>query len=330
MQIHPGVKKIYNALRQHIPQGSNLLLAVSGGADSLALADGVCSLLDEGYCTAGVLHMEHGLRGEESLADAALVKDFCEQRMLKFTCVHVKVQEYAVNAGLSPEEAARKLRYIALNEQASLQKADFIVTAHQSDDQAETVLLKLLRGSGLTGLSGMQVRSGKVLRPLLNLTRADLENYCRLRNIAYCNDSTNEDVAYTRNRIRHELLPYLEKHFNPAIKKALVQTAQLLQEDEACVEQMVQEKMTALVTQTEKEIIVNVKNWGYIPKAVRTRLLRQCYFALGGKELAYRNTEAVDVLCLRKTSGKYIELPQKVTAFYRRGKLSIYHDDKGE
>ncbi len=330
MQIHPAVKKVYNALRKNIPQGSSLLLAVSGGADSLALADGVFTLVQEAYCTANVLHVEHGLRGAEALADAALVKDFCEQRMLKFTCVHVNGGEYAASEGLSTEEAARKLRYNALYEQAILQKADFIVTAHQSDDQAETVLLKLLRGTSLAGLGGMKVRSGKVLRPLLSLTRTDLENYCHLQSITYCNDSTNEDVAYTRNKIRHELLPYLEQHFNPAVKKALVQTAQLVQEDEACIERLVQEKMAALVTQDGQRINVNVKNWERIPKAVRTRLIRECYFALGGKELAYRNTEAVDVLCLRKTGGKYIELPQKVIAFYERGRLGIYRDDKGE
>lgn len=329
MQIHPGVKKLHNALEQHIPQGSSLIVAVSGGADSLALADGISTLAAAGYCRAQVVHVEHGLRGAESLADAALVKDFCAARMLNFTCVQVKVKEYAQADGLSTEEAARKLRYAALLEQLELQQADFIVTAHQSDDQAETVLLKLLRGTGLAGLRGMQVRSGKILRPLLHLTRTDLERYCQLQGITYCTDSTNEDTAYTRNRIRKELLPYLEQHFNPAVRTALVQTAQLLQDDEACLAQLTEEKFAALVSCSEGTVTVNVRQWAALPKAIRTRLLRQCYFAIGGKELAYRHTEALDVLCLRGTSGKYIQLPQKITAYYKRGKLNIYLNDKG-
>ena len=225
MQVHPVVKKVYNALKQYIPQGGSLLLAVSGGADSMALADGVVQLVEEGYCKASVLHVEHGLRGEEALADAELVRKFCEAKGLAFTCVHVDVNAYAESNKLSTEEAARKLRYAALEEKARELEADFILTAHHSDDQAETVLLKLLRGSGTEGLSGMQVRSGKILRPLLHLTREHLENYCALQNINYCYDSSNDDLHYTRNKIRRELLPYLEKNFNPAIKKAVVQSA---------------------------------------------------------------------------------------------------------
>ena len=135
MQVHPVVKKVYNALKQYIPQGANLLLAVSGGADSMALADGVLQLVGEGYCSAHVLHVEHGLRGEEALADAELVRKFCAEKGLAFTCVHVDVNGYAQRKKLSTEEAARKLRYAALEEKAQELEADFILTAHHSDDR---------------------------------------------------------------------------------------------------------------------------------------------------------------------------------------------------
>ena len=323
MQVHPVVKKVYNALKEYIPQGACLLLAVSGGADSMALADGVLQLVGEGYCSAHVLHVEHGLRGEEALADAELVRRFCEEKGLAFTCVHVDVNAYVQGNKLSTEEAARKLRYSALEEKAQELNADFILTAHHSDDQAETVLLKLLRGAGTEGLSGMQVRSGKILRPLLHLTREHLENYCALQNINYCYDSSNDDLHYTRNKIRRELLPYLEKNFNPAIKKAVVQSASVLQEDDACLNQMAQEKFQALANCTDEGIILNVRKWQDVPAALRKRILRQAYFLAGGKELGYRHTEALDVLCLRKTSGKYLQLPQKMQAFYQRGSLTI-------
>ena len=184
-------------------------------------------------------------------------------------------------------------------------------------------MLKLLRGAGTEGLSGMQVRSGKILRPLLHLTREHLENYCALQNISYCYDSSNDDLHYTRNKIRRELLPYLEKNFNPAIKKAVVQSAGVLQEDDDCLNQMAQEKFQALATRTEDGIVLNVRKWQEVPAALRKRILRQAYFLAGGKELGYRHTEALDVLCLRKTSGKYLQLPQKMQALYNRGSLTI-------
>lgn len=330
MLIPPVVKKVYNALKLHIPCGSSLVIAVSGGADSMALADGVEQLFSEGYCQPYVLHVEHGLRGDEALADAELVRKFCEAKGLPFTCVHVDVNAYANLHKLSTEEAARKLRYAALEEQAQVLQADFIVTAHHSDDQAETVLLKLLRGAGTEGLSGMQVRSGKILRPFLHLTREHLECYCALQNISYCYDSTNDDLHYTRNKIRRELLPYLEKNYNPAIKKALVQSAEILQEDDACLNQMAQEKFQALANCTDAGVILKVSKWEEVPAALRKRILRQAYFLAGGKELGYRHTEALDVLCLRKTSGKYLKLPQKMIASYNRGKLLIQPANEGE
>ena len=114
MQISPVVKKVYNALKQHIPCDSKLIVAVSGGADSMALADGVLQLVSEGYCQAQVVHVEHGLRGDEALADAELVRKFCEAKGLSFTCKHVDVVQFAADNKLSTEEAARKLRYAAL------------------------------------------------------------------------------------------------------------------------------------------------------------------------------------------------------------------------
>ena len=330
MLISPVVKKVYNALKLHIPQGSILVVAVSGGADSMALADGMAQLFKEGYCQPHVLHVEHGLRGDEALADAELVRKFCEAKGLPFTCVHVDVKAYAMQNKLSTEEAARKLRYAALKEQAQALNAEYILTAHHSDDQAETVLLKLLRGAGTEGLSGMQVRSGKILRPLLHLTREHLENYCALQNITYCYDSTNADLHYTRNKIRQELLPYLEQNYNPAIKKALVQCAEILQEDDACLNQMAQEKFQALANCTNAGVILDVRKWQDSPAALRKRILRQAYFLAGGKELGYRHTEALDVICLRKTSGKYLKLPQKMIASYNRGKLLIQPANEGD
>lgn len=315
------INKVAKALKKAIPVGSTIVAAVSGGADSMALAEGLCQLEQEEYCCVFVLHVEHGLRGDEALRDAQLVEQFCKAKGLAFCCQHVDVLQYSKQAGISVESAARTLRYQALEAHADKVKADWIVTAHHSDDQAETILLKLLRGAGTAGLSGMSERNGRILRPFLGLTRVELETYCALRKVNYCHDSSNDDVYYTRNRVRLQLLPYLEQNFNPEIKKALVQTAQLLKEDEEYFAALVEQEFSKRVSWQQDKLLLSTCVWSKLAKPVRTRLLRRAYFAAGGTELGYKHTAALDKLCLNNRSGQRLQLPQKLQAVYEYEKL---------
>lgn len=317
------IDKVKKTLQKAIPAGSSVVAAVSGGADSMALAGGLQSLCDECGYRVYVLHVEHGLRGSESLRDAKLVEQFCSDMGIAFACRHVDVPAYSSKAGLSVESAARKLRYQALEQEADRVGAKWIVTAHHSDDQAETILLKLLRGAGAAGLSGMTECSGRVLRPFLRLTRQELEAYCKARQITYCHDSSNDDVYYTRNRVRLQLLPYLQENFNPAVKKALVQTAELLQEDEAFFAQLVEREFTARAVLRDNKLLLDTVGWQDIARPIRTRLLRCAYFAAGGQELGYRHTLAVDTLCLNNRSGQILKLPQQFQAAYAYGQLTF-------
>lgn len=315
------IDKVEKALKKAIPAGSTVVAAVSGGADSMALAEGLHHLVQEGHCRVFVLHVEHGLRGSEALRDAQLVEQFCKARGLAFSCRHVDVRTYSKQAGLSVENAARKLRYQVLGAEADKVEADWIITAHHSDDQAETLLLKLLRGAGAAGLSGMSERNGRILRPLLQLERKELEVYCQARQIAYCHDSSNDDVYYTRNRVRLKLLPYLEQHFNPVVKKALVQTAMLLQEDEEFFAALVEREFAGRTSWQQDKLLLSTCAWPELAKPVRTRLLRRAYFAAGGTELGYKHTAALDKLCLNNRSGQRLQLPQKLQAVYEYEKL---------
>lgn len=315
------IDKVEKALKKAIPAGSTVVAAVSGGADSMALAEGLHHLVQEGHCRVLVLHVEHGLRGSEALRDAQLVEQFCKARGLAFSCRHVDVRTYSKQAGLSVENAARKLRYQVLGAEADKVEADWIITAHHSDDQAETLLLKLLRGAGAAGLSGMSERNGRILRPLLQLERKELEVYCQARQIAYCHDSSNDDVYYTRNRVRLKLLPYLEQHFNPVVKKALVQTAMLLQEDEEFFAVLVEREFAGRTSWQQDKLLLSTYAWGQMAPSVRTRLLRKAYFVIGGTELGYRHTVALDKLCLNNRSGRLLQLPQQLQAVYEYGQL---------
>lgn len=315
--------KVMQALTKYLPQGSRVLLAVSGGADSMALAMGAVQLMGSGYIQAAALHVEHGLRGDEALRDAHLVQDFCTAHKLPCNCRHVDVTGYAKLNGLSIENAARKLRYAALQEEAEQLKMNYIATAHHADDQAETVLLKLLRGASAAGLSAMSVINCNIIRPFLELTRADLVSYCDELGVKYCHDSSNDDAAYTRNRVRKELLPYLEQGFNPAVRQTLIHTAAMLGEDEAYFNELVQGELERRMQQCDAAVQLVAAGWAAMPVPVRKRLLRACYFMAGGSELSYSQTNSIDIMCLKGRSGKRLCLNGRIIAAYAYDKLQF-------
>lgn len=320
-----AVNKFLKEIKKYVKQNSALLVACSGGADSAALTDALWQLKNECSYKITVMHVEHGIRGQEALDDAEFVKFFCAERGLAFVCRHINAPDYALQNGLSLEDAARRLRYKELFAYADAAECDYIVTAHQADDQAETVLMQLMRGSGTSGLGGMQTISGKLLRPFLFVRRTEIEAYCHERGLRFCNDSTNDDVRYTRNRIRKELLPYLEKSFNPRVIAALGNTAQLARADNdfaAYYAQVFYDK--------------NVKAGGSLLEcqaealktefaAVSRRVVRMMWekMAACGSELGFEHVEAVLGLLKNGSSGKMLALPGKAAAAYFYGRLYV-------
>lgn len=328
MVIHPLVFKLQQELKKQLRSGQAYVLAVSGGADSIALAHAASGLQDIFSFT--VCHVEHGIRGQEAFNDAAFVEQFCRQLQLPFYCCHVDVPKEAKLCGLTLEEAARKLRYQALLEIADNVSAAGILTAHHMDDQAETVLMKLLRGAGLEGLAAMDAEHDNIIRPWLNISRRELEEYCRINNLEYCTDSTNADTSYTRNRVRLELLPYLKRDFNSNIVETLGRTAALLHEDAECLANLAEQcYKEAVAAADENEIVFKMSKLVNLPAALRKRILRQAYFFLGGKELSFERTEALELLCRRGTGGKLLQLSGGITACCKN-KLLIFNKQKDE
>lgn len=322
LEIPRLVFKVRSLLAKRLEPSSRYLLAVSGGADSLALADAAASLQGKEGFSFAVCHVEHGLRGEEALADMRLVQRFCAERGLPCIARHVGVLDYAKKKRLSMEEAARDLRYKALREEAAKAGAEFIVTAHHLDDQAETVLLKLLRGASIDGLCAMSSVSGDILRPFLTIEKRELEEYCRELGIACCSDSTNEDIAYTRNRVRRQLLPELRSSFNPAVSRALAKTAELLQQDADCLRLIAQESYGKLAKrQDDGSIVFDSADLNKLPKSIASRLIRLAYFELGGKELGYERTKAVETMLARADGAKTLQLPGKIVARLKKRRL---------
>ena len=210
-----------------LKKNSKVILGVSGGADSIALLN---VLHNAGYETI-VAHCNFHLRHEESMRDEAFVKSFCEERQLEYRSVHFDTIRYAAQHSLSIEMAARALRYSWFEELRQEFKAEAIAVGHHKDDSIETMLMNLVRGTGIKGLTGIKPKVGYIIRPFLCVNRTDIEEYTIQSGLSYVDDSSNSESIYTRNIIRLDVMPYLER-INPSARQSIFKTIQHLRQVE--------------------------------------------------------------------------------------------------
>lgn len=252
--------KSYLISSRLIESGDKILLAISGGLDSVALLHLLALLQREMNLTLNVVHVHHGLRGKEADRDLEFTRELAEKLELPFHFQKVDTREYAKTHKLALEECARVLRYQAFDEVLTEIHAPKLATAHTADDQVETILDHFLRGSGVTGLRGMTSVRGAYIRPLLGFTRHELEQFVSENRFPFVEDSSNRDLNFKRNRIRHELIPYLKKHFNPNLTGSLARTVMILDENEAFLTEFAANAYKSLVSlQKKNEIILEIK-----------------------------------------------------------------------
>jgi tRNA(Ile)-lysidine synthase len=290
--------------------GETVIVAVSGGADSIALLDILANLKDM-KLTLVVAHINHMLRGEESEADAAFVSELSKSYRLPVELHSVDVRELSRTEKLSLEMGGRLARYAWFNDVATRYGATSIALAHHADDQAETVLMRLLRGSGTTGLAGIPLQSAdRYVRPLLNCTRAEIEAYLHLKKISYRTDRTNTDLNFLRNRIRHELLPYLQT-FNPLIHGRLANTAEILAADESLLDDITEKAFSRLATVSPDEVVINLPDSRNEPRGLRLRLYRKAILAAKGNlaHINFRNLLDIDALIFSDKANSGVDLP---------------------
>lgn len=298
-----------------LPPGGLVLCAVSGGRDSMALLHYLLSRREaEGFALAAA-HFNHQLR-ESADRDEAFVRDICRGWDVPLTCGRGDVRAFARETGRSLEDAARCLRYRFLEETADALGAARIAVAHHRRDNAETVLLHLLRGSGLRGLGGMAPVRGRIVRPFLDTDRADIETYVEENRVPYVEDETNADLRYTRNRLRLEALPLLEE-IAPGCGARMARMAGLLREEERYLE----DRAEALLPPEDGAPSVALPAPVLLGQeaAIRRRLVRAMARRLG-TELTAAQTEAV----LDLGTGGCLDLPGGLRALRERHRLTLY------
>jgi tRNA(Ile)-lysidine synthase len=271
-----------------LPRTGRILCAVSGGIDSMCL---LVWLHEQGYGVTAA-HYNHGLRGRESQRDEDFVRDFCRSRAIPFVSERGDVAAYARQRRQSVELAARGLRYEFLERAADKTGAQVIATAHTADDNVETILFNMARGTGLSGLTGIPPTRGRIVRPMLGVTRAQAEAYLNQRHILHVEDASNGGDDYTRNRLRHHVVPVLARE-NPSLPETVGRMAELLRRDEAYLSAQTQEFLAR--SGTENGVLAEpllVQPWPIASRAVRQ---------LAGRELTMAHVEAI--LSVAETGG---------------------------
>lgn len=300
--------------------GEALVCALSGGPDSVALLDALAALARRSGFRLVAAHLDHGLR-EASAADAAFCAALCERLGVPIHSGWADVRGRARRERTGIEEAARRERYAFLRRVKQQTGAVAIAVAHTRDDQAETFLMRLLRGSGTAGLAAMRPRSLDLIRPLLAVTRQDVLEHLSLRGLDFREDETNLDTSFTRNRVRRELIPYLERSFNPRVRGALARAA----EHAAAEADWLAELVPAAPAEADGSVVLKAAALATAPEALGRLRVRRALEAAGGlRGISALHVERVLRLARRPhASGRSLALPGKRSASLSFDRLRI-------
>ncbi len=319
---------VLQTIKKHnmIEEGDKILAAVSGGADSICMLHVLNSLKSILGFSLGCVHVNHGLRGNDADMDELFVKDFCKKFDIPFFSKKFDVELISNEKKLSLEEAGRYVRYSFFEEVKAKNKFTKIATAHNKDDNAETVLMRILRGTGLDGLSGIPyVRSDGVIRPILDIKREEVEEYLNEQRLDFRTDSTNFENEYTRNKVRNQLIPYIEKEFNLKFKDSLIRLSENAQQDgrflNEYAERVYKRLGSPLPASTPNAL--HIESLKMLSEGIAKRVIRfAANKSVNGVSLEKKHMEDIFGL-LSKQTGASLNLPNGLTLEINYGWLTF-------
>lgn len=306
------MRKFFETVRKYnmINEGDHIILGVSGGADSLCLLFLLIELQKEVSFRITVVHVEHGIRGEESLKDARFVEQICRQQQVEFHMESVDIRQIAAREHLSVEEAGRKARYDTFERVLSERGANKIAVAHNRNDQAETMLWNMARGSGMNGAAGIRPVRGNIIRPLLECDRTEIEGYLKDRNVIWREDRTNQEMDYTRNVLRGQVFPLLKEKVNAKSPEHFAALGEEIQRTEEYLDKLVNEKLKNILYLEEHGGVLLIEELCKEDDFLKERMIRQA-LKLSGCPLKDLTRVHVSQICslLQGQSGRQTMLP---------------------
>lgn len=309
-----------------INRGDKILAAVSGGADSVCMLHILNRLKDDLGFMLGCAHINHGLRGEAADNDELFVKDLCKSLNIPFFSKKVDVADIAREEKLTVEEAGRRVRYSFFDELKTQKGFNKIATAHNKNDNAETVIMRIIRGTGVDGLSGIpHIREDGVIRPILDVTRSEIEEYCKENSLDFCTDATNTDNEYTRNKIRNQLIPYIEKEFNPNLTEALVRLAENAEEDSLFLKGYTERLYSRLGAPLPAKLpnALHIESVKLLERSIASRIIRMAADK-SIKGVCLEKCHIDDIFyIMNKSTGASLDLPQGLKAEVNYGWLTF-------
>ncbi len=305
--------------------GDSVLVGVSGGPDSMGLILFLMEIRKKYSLGLGIAHINHNLRGKESDRDEKFVRDFACKTGIPFFPATKDVSSIAKKNKLSLEEAARNVRYSFYEEICEKHNFSKTALAHNCDDNAELVLMNLLRGSGPKGLSGIPMkRNGSIIRPLIDFSKHEILNYLEFKNQDYVIDSSNNDLYFLRNRIRHSLIPFLEKEYNPSITDSLNRLSHIIRDEDQWMEKEISHVFEkALIKHENNEIQLDYYALSDLHRAVLRRIIRMAIKKIKGnlKRITLKHIDASMALIESADPGKSLDFPGRIRIIKQRKKI---------
>lgn len=312
-------EKVLETIKKYnlIKDGDRLVLGVSGGPDSIAMLNILNDIKNDKKQHMNfdiiVAHVNHMIR-EEAIEDQKFVENFCKKKGVTFYAKSIDVQKIANNKKIGTEEAGRNARYEFFDEILEKENANKIAIAHNKNDKIETIIMNMLRGSGIAGLKGIEpIKNNKYIRPLIECERFEIEEYCAQNGIEPRIDRTNFENVYTRNKVRNIVIPFIKKEFNPNIIQTMDRLSDLVKEEDEYLENVVEEKYKEYVQQEEKkQIVMDLKGFNKQEKVIKSRLLLYTISRLFGTTKGIEKIHIEDIikLCNNNIGNKFL-IPNK-------------------